>query len=66
MSSMPLILGLYLLIGLPFGLAFILKGCKVVEPAATGSGIGFRLTILPASVALWPYLAMRWQKGTRS
>lgn len=65
MSNIPIILGLYYLIGLPFGIAFTLKGCKSIEPAAVGSGFGFRLMILPASIGLWPYLAVRWLKAQK-
>lgn len=66
MSSIPVILALYFLIGVPFGFAFVIKGCTVVEPAAAGSGTGFRLMILPASIGLWPYLALRWFRATKS
>ncbi|MBO6504396.1 MAG: hypothetical protein JJ850_12280 [Kordiimonadaceae bacterium] len=66
MSSIPAVLALYFLIGVPFGLAFVIKGCNVVEPAAAGSGKGFRLMILPASIGLWPYLAVRWLKASQS
>lgn len=54
------ILGAYLLIGLVFAVPFVIRGCSVVDPAASGAGIRFRLMILPASMALWPLLMRRW------
>ncbi len=51
----------YLLLGLVFALAFVTRGVAKVDPAAQGGSTwGFRLLILPASVALWPLLAWRW------
>lgn len=61
MSSILTFFSVYLIIGTLFGIAFVIKGCKVVEPAATDSGVRFRLLILPASIALWPLLAHKWR-----
>lgn len=54
------LLALYLGVGVFFALAFVVRGVTVVDPAARGSSVGFRLLILPGSVALWPLLAKRW------
>lgn len=62
MSNILLFFTVYLAIGVVFGIAFVIKGCKVVEPAATDSGFRFRLLILPASIALWPLLAQKWRR----
>lgn len=66
MSNVLAVVGLYLIIGIIFGAAFVVRGCKTVEPAATKSGIGFRLLILPASVALWPLLLTKWLQKARA
>lgn len=55
--------GIYLAIGLVFGLAFVMRGAGLVAPAARGSGLTFRLLILPGVAALWPLLWQRWRKG---
>lgn len=53
-------LGVYLVAGLVFAVPFVLFGAARIEPAARGATWGFRLIILPATVALWPWLAWRW------
>ena len=53
----------YLAAGLLFALAFIGFGARRVDPAAADSGWGFRLIILPGTVALWPWLLRRWLGG---
>ena len=57
---------IYLVCGLIFGIAFIILGVARLDPAAKGTASTFRLLILPGSVALWPYLAVRWlQRETK-
>jgi hypothetical protein len=53
----------YLSAGLVFAVAFAAKGCVSVDERAGGSGIVFRLMIVPAAVLLWPYLLHRWRGG---
>ncbi|HRI24708.1 MAG TPA: hypothetical protein PLZ45_08515 [Ferruginibacter sp.] len=56
-----LIMGLvYLAMGIVFAIAFLLKGIEKTDPAAHGSGPGFRLIIFPGTVALWPVLLQKW------
>jgi hypothetical protein len=55
----------YALIGLTFALIFVTLGVSRVDPQARGAPVGFRLLILPGSVALWPLLAWRWTHGIR-
>ena len=57
-------LGLYLLAGLLFGLAFVVRGIERVDRGAAGATLGFRLIVLPGVVALWPLLLRRWLAGT--
>ncbi|CAN5422567.1 hypothetical protein BH23VER1_BH23VER1_11460 [soil metagenome] len=54
------IVGIYLAIGLLFGVVFAFRGARAIDPAADGSSLGFRLLILPGCAALWPMLAWRW------
>ncbi len=49
----------YLVIGVLFGLPFVIWGVGRVDPAAKAATPGFRLLVLPGSVALWPLLANR-------
>jgi hypothetical protein len=53
----------YLGLGALFGLAFITRGVQRVDAAAEASSIWFRLLILPGSIALWPFLLLRWVRG---
>ena len=52
--------GLYAAMGLAFACAFLTLGIVRVDPVSKGSGIGFRLIILPGVAALWPVLLTRW------
>jgi hypothetical protein len=54
---------LYLGVGLVFSVAFVFAGVNRVDPVARQSSWGFRLMILPGSVALWPLLLRRWVLG---
>ena len=54
----------YALIGVVFGIPFVLRGADRIDPVAPGSSRGFRLIILPGVVALWPLLALRWARGS--
>ncbi len=51
---------LYMLVGVVFGIPFVLRGANRIDPVAPGSSWGFRLMILPGVAALWPLLALRW------
>lgn len=53
----------YLAIGIIFALAFVTVGVSRVDPAARGAPFGFRLLILPGSVALWPWFWCKWKCG---
>jgi hypothetical protein len=57
------LVSLYAGLGLLFGLAFVSRGVERLDPAAHGATTGFRLIILPASIALWPLLLKRWLAG---
>src|SRR5258708_10994732 len=46
------LLGVYTGIGLLFAIAFLTVGISQVDPDSKGSGVGFRLIILPGVAAL--------------
>lgn len=57
------ILAIYAAVGLIFAIAFAWKGVGKIDPAAAAGTIGFRLLIIPGTIALWPILARRWHRG---
>ena len=57
--------GLYLVIGLAVGVAFISRGVERVDAAVIGASWAFRLLILPGSAALWPLIVRRWLQARR-
>ena len=53
----------YLGLGLVVGVLFLLFGVGRVDEGARGwslGRLGFRLTVLPGCVVLWPLVAVRW------
>ena len=56
----------YVLCGLAVGVPFVLCGVERVDEAARGASFGFRLLILPGTIALWPLMATKWIKAPRS
>jgi hypothetical protein len=50
----------YVLAGLIFASAFVVSGVQRVDQLAISAGMGFRILLLPGSVALWPLLLARW------
>jgi hypothetical protein len=53
----------YSVCGLAVGVPFVLRGVDHVDASARGAFIGFRLLILPGTVALWPLIAAKWIKA---
>ncbi len=62
-TLLVLAIGLYLAIGLVFALWFVWRGVDGIDPSATQGTWGFRLLILPGTVALWPVLVRRRRLG---
>lgn len=58
--------GIYAMVGLCFAVGFAAKGAGVVDPVAKKSPWSFRVLIVPASAALWPYLLSRWIRAARA
>ena len=50
----------YLVAGFVFAIFFLKKGIEKVDTAAQHTGWGFRLIILPGTIALWPLLLNKW------
>jgi hypothetical protein len=59
-------IAIYAGLGLAFAAAFVTVGVSRIDPAARGAPVGFRLLILPGSVALWPYLVFVFLSRARS
>lgn len=57
-------LGIYSGLGLIFAVLFVWIGVQRLDSEAQGSGIGFRLLILPGVTAFWPIFLLRWTRGT--
>ena len=55
----------YVLCGLAVGVPFVLRGVDRVDASAQGASLGFRLLILPATVALWPLMVTKWIMARR-
>ncbi len=55
-----IVVEIYLVVGVLFGIAFVTRGVQAIDHAAAGTGWGFRLIILPGVAAFWPVLLRRW------
>jgi len=62
-NSLVLLVELYLGLGLLFALFFVTKGAGKIDPTAKAGTLGFRLLIIPGTMAFWPLLAKRWWQG---
>ena len=56
-------LAVYAGVGLVFAAMFVSVGVQRLDAEAQGSGIGFRLLILPGVAAFWPMFLYRWTRG---
>ena len=56
-------LAIYAGLGLLFAMPFVWFGVQRVDSEAQGSGVGFRLLILPGVAAFWPMFLYRWTRG---
>jgi hypothetical protein len=54
------VLTAYMGVGFLFAIAFVAWGVSRVDEAAAGSGLAFRLMIIPGVAALWPVMLLRW------
>lgn len=53
----------YAAVGSLFAIAFVSRRVQKVDQQAAGTGIAFRLLILPGVVAFWPLLLLRWVRA---
>jgi hypothetical protein len=52
-------------LGLTFAVPFVCLGVQSVDSEAQGSGIAFRLLIMPGLTAFWPMFLYRWMRGVK-
>lgn len=62
-ATMLILAGIYLACGFLFAIPFVLFGVKKIDPHAARGSWGFRLFIIPGTMAFWPLLLRRWLKG---
>lgn len=48
--------------GLLFSIWFVARGVTMVDESASGSGVLFRLLLIPGATVFWPLLAKRCVK----
>jgi hypothetical protein len=60
-----LLLGAYLACGLVFAIPFALVGVRKIDPHAAHGSWGFRLLVIPGTMAFWPLLLRRWATGAK-
>ena len=56
-------LAVYACLGLVFAVPFVWLGVQRLDSEAQGSGIGFRLLIMPGTAVFWPMFLYRWRRG---
>jgi hypothetical protein len=62
-AAFLILLGVYLACGLVFAVPFVFGGVQRMDPHATRGSWGFRLLIVPGTMAFWPLLLRRWKQG---
>ena len=50
----------YLIIGVVFAIPFAAFAWRTISDRGTTGTLGFRMVIIPAATALWPWLLYRW------
>jgi hypothetical protein len=60
-----LFISVYAASGAVFGILFVWRGIGCIDATTHGAPWTFRLLILPGVIALWPLLALRWQRAVR-
>ena len=61
-----ILLGAYLACGLVFAIPFALVGVKKIDRHAAHGSWGFRLLVIPGTMAFWPLLLRRWATGAKA
>jgi len=60
-----IIVALYLICGLLISFFFLAKGLSQIDEGTHGTGIGFRIIILPGMIVFWPVLLKKWLEVRR-
>lgn len=58
-------LATYAGLGVVFAVPFVWFGVQSLDSEARGSGVGFRLLIIPGAAAFWPLFLFRWMRGVK-
>ena len=62
-NSFVVLFAVYLGLGFIFALFFVTIGAGKIDPTAKAGTLGFRLLIIPGTIAFWQLLARRWWQG---
>ena len=64
-TTILIIVAMYLAAGLIFAIPFVLKGVTQIDEGAIGSKWGFRVIIIPGVMVFWPLLLKKWMKASK-
>ncbi len=59
------LVGVYLVAGLLFSIAFLVKGLQKIDEVAHAGSLGFRIIIFPGCVVFWPVLMRLWMNAAK-
>jgi len=65
-TAFLILLGVYLACGFLFAIPFVGIGVKKIDPHAAHGSWGFRVLIIPGTMAFWPLLLRRWLRGVHA
>jgi hypothetical protein len=65
-STILIILAIYLFAGLVFAIPFIAKGVTKIDEGTHGASWGFRIIIMPGTIVFWPFLLNKWLKTSKA
>lgn len=64
-SLLLISISIYLVIGFIFAIVFIIRGVTAIDEGAKGSGLGFRIIIIPGVMVFWPMLLKKWIRSVK-
>lgn len=59
-------IAIYLMSGLVFAIAFVIRGVALIDEGANKSSPGFKLIIIPGTMVFWPLLFKKWLKASKN
>ena len=59
-------IAIYLISGLIFAIAFVIRGAALIDEGAHKSTLGFKLIIIPGTMVFWPLLFKKWLKAFKN